>query len=263
MNQTSPVPDHSPPLSPDAYRALFDHAPDAVLVFDVGGDRLIDANARAAALLACPRDALIGCSSVQLGGAGAPAGRPSIDAAPGLLATAAAGERGPVESRCSDAAGREFPGELRLSPITLDGRSLLRVTLVDVAMRRLEDELRSGLNELLEMIARDAPLEQTLARLALLIESQSPGLYCTVVLLQEDGVHMRAAVGPSMPPEYMQAHDGVAIGPRVGSCGSAMSTRSPVVVPDILSDDRWLPFRHLIAPHGFRACWGPFVHRAF
>ncbi|HEY0859261.1 MAG TPA: ATP-binding protein [Albitalea sp.] len=248
------MPDQPPPLRPDAYRALFDHAPDAVLVFDVGEDRLTDANARAAALFACPRDALVGCSSAELG-AGAPAGRPSIDAAPALLATAAAGERGPVETRCRDAAGREFPCELRLSPVALGGRSLLSVTLVDVAMRRLADELRSGLNELLEMIARDAPLELTLARLALLIESQSPGLYCTVVLLQEDGVHMRAAVGPSMPPEYMRAHDGVAIGPRVGSCGSAMSTRSPVVVPDILSDDRWLPFRHLIAPHGFRACW--------
>ncbi|CAG1018375.1 partial two-component system, sensor histidine kinase and response regulator, partial [Burkholderiaceae bacterium] len=242
-------------LPPDAYRALFEHAPDAVLVFDVDRDRLIDANARAAALFGCSRETLIGQSSAQLGSPDARAGRPTIDAAPALLATAAAGERETVESRCRDAAGREFPAELRLAPIALDGRRLLRVTLVDVAARQLADQLRSGLNELLEMIARDAPLERTLARLALLIESQSPGLYCTVVLLQDDGVHMRAAVGPSMPPEYMQAHDGVAIGPHVGSCGSAMSTRGPVVVPDILSDDRWLPFRHLIAPHGFRACW--------
>jgi len=120
---------------------------------------------------------------------------------------------------------------------------------------KLSIGLRNGQSRLLEMIANDAPLDDTLAALARLIEAESEGLYCTIVLLGDDGQHVKSAVGPSMPPSYLAAHAGVAIGPSAGSCGTAMFTRRQVIVTDILSDPLWEPFRGLIIPHGFRACW--------
>ncbi len=113
----------------------------------------------------------------------------------------------------------------------------------------------AGQGQLLEMMARGAPLADTLLRLALLIEAQSEGLYCTVLLLDEDGVHVRPSVGPRMPPAYLQALDGFAIGPDHGSCGSAMFLKQPVIVGDICSDPRWAPYKLLIEGDGFRACW--------
>ena len=53
-----------------------------------------------------------------------------------------------------------------------------------------------------------------------LIESQSDGVLCSVLLLDEDGVSVRPASGPSLPPAYMAALDGLHIGPAVGSCGT-------------------------------------------
>ncbi len=111
-----------------------------------------------------------------------------------------------------------------------------------------------GQAELLEMIALGAPLNDTLNRLTRLIEEQSVGLFCTIMLL-EDGVHLRAVAGASMPAGYLPTFDGVAIGPDTGSCGTAMFTKRTVIVTDIQSDPLWARYRDAVAPFGFRACW--------
>ncbi|MDC6169024.1 diguanylate cyclase [Paucibacter sp. XJ19-41] len=113
----------------------------------------------------------------------------------------------------------------------------------------------AGQGQLLELIARGAPLAETLQRLALLIEAQSKGLYCSVLLLDEDGIHVRPGVGPRLPPAYLQALDGYPIGPEAGSCGSAMALSQTVVVTDIGSDPRWAAYKSLLEGEGFRACW--------
>ena len=58
-----------------------------------------------------------------------------------------------------------------------------------------------------------------------------------------------------MPDAYNAAIDGIAIGPAVGSCGSAAFSNAPVFVSDIASDPLWADFRELALGHGLRACW--------
>jgi signal transduction histidine kinase len=105
------------------------------------------------------------------------------------------------------------------------------------------------------MIARDAPLEETLEKLVRVLEAQFAGLLCSVLLLDEDGQHVRHGAAPSLPKAYSKAIDGLRIGPKAGSCGTAMYRREPVVVTDILQDPLWESFRDLAQPYGFRACW--------
>lgn len=122
-------------------------------------------------------------------------------------------------------------------------------------LEELAETLRLGQNQLLEMIAKGAPLKDILVRLTLLIEDQSEGVFCSILLLDEDGVHIRSGAGPSLPREYMDALDGFEIGPCVGSCGTAMYRKELVVVSDINLDPLWTPYKDIIAPFGFRACW--------
>ena len=112
-----------------------------------------------------------------------------------------------------------------------------------------------GQAELLEMIALGAPLAETLKRLTLLIEGQSEGLFCTIMLLDEDGRHVHAIAGPSMPPGYLNAFDNLEIGPDAGSCGAAMFKRQTVITTDIATDPHWDGYRDIVAGYGFRACW--------
>jgi two-component system, LuxR family, sensor kinase FixL len=53
----------------------------------------------------------------------------------------------------------------------------------------------------------------------------------------------------------VKAVNGAAIGPRNGSCGTAMYTRRPVVVTDVMTDPLWSDYRELAKICGLRACW--------
>ena len=124
-----------------------------------------------------------------------------------------------------------------------------------IAPEKTEEEFRFGQSKILQKLAANAPLSEILERLVLLIEAQSPGMLCSVLLLSEDGDHVRHGAAPSLPPEYVQAIDGSAIGPKHGSCGTAIYRGEPVVVTDILNDPLWDDYRDLAVANGLRACW--------
>ena len=118
-----------------------------------------------------------------------------------------------------------------------------------------QEALRQGRIKVLEMIAADAPLNDILTRLVLLIEAQLPDMLCSVLLLSDDGNHIRHGAAPSLHERYVKAIDGMPIGPKNGSCGTAMYRGEPVIVTDILTDKLWEDYRDIAAASGLRACW--------
>lgn len=118
-----------------------------------------------------------------------------------------------------------------------------------------EEQFLFEQSRILQRLAANAPLTEILTRLVLLIEAQSPGLLCSVLLLSEDGDHIRHGAAPSLPKEYVDAIDGQPIGPKHGSCGTAMYRGEPVCVTDIASDSLWDDYRELALANGLRACW--------
>jgi PAS domain S-box-containing protein len=125
----------------------------------------------------------------------------------------------------------------------------------DITARKQAESLASGQKNVLELIARGAPLEETLTTLARIAEAQSEGMLCSILLLDAEGKHLRHSAAPSLPREYTAAIDGVEIGAAVGSCGTAAFTRRAVYVEDIAVDPLWKDYKHVALPHGLRACW--------
>ncbi len=125
----------------------------------------------------------------------------------------------------------------------------------DVTVRRLASEFRDGQAQVVEMIARNAPLPAVFDRVIHVIESQLAGVIGSVLLLDEDGRRLRCRSAPNLPDAYCQAIDGVAIGPEAVSFGAAAYRREAVVVSDIAVDPLWRDHRDLAATHGLRACW--------
>jgi GAF domain-containing protein len=123
--------------------------------------------------------------------------------------------------------------------------------------RAAEDNasFRAGQAQVNEMIEANAPLSEILARLVLLIEAQSPEMLCSVLLLSDDGNHIRHGAAPSLPLNYIRAIDGSPIGPKHGSCGTAMFRGKPVVVTDISTDPLWEEYRGFASAIGVAACW--------
>lgn len=118
-----------------------------------------------------------------------------------------------------------------------------------------EEDFQAGQSRVLKMIAGNAPLSEILTSLVLLIEAQSPEMLCSVLLLSGDGNHIRHGAAPNLSPEYVRAVNGAPIGPKHGSCGTAMYRGKPVIVTDIFTDPLWEDYRDLAAASGLRACW--------
>lgn len=109
--------------------------------------------------------------------------------------------------------------------------------------------------EVLDMIAQDRPLPETLEQMARKIEAISRDGMLASVLLIEDGHRLRHGAAPSLPTAYIEAIDGSEIGPCAGSCGTAAWRRQPVYVSDIQTDPLWVDYRQVAAGAGLEACW--------
>ena len=116
-------------------------------------------------------------------------------------------------------------------------------------------KFRAQQERILKMIAADAPLSKILSNLVLMIEAQSPEMLCSILLLSDDGNHVRHAVAPSLPENYVKVIDGSPIGPKHGSCGTAMFRGKPVIVSDIFTDPLWEEYRNFAWAIGVAACW--------
>ncbi len=146
---------------------------------------------------------------------------------------------------------------------------LLSLVLLCVSLLRMNGEVTQRLHgaallawekSALELIVSPAPLHEVLDGLMLGLEEQAPGALCSILLLDSDGVHLRHGAAPSLPEAYNRAVDGIAIGPAVGSCGTAVYTNRQVIVTDIDSDPLWAPYRELARSHGLHACWSTPIH---
>jgi GAF domain-containing protein len=104
--------------------------------------------------------------------------------------------------------------------------------------------------------ARNAPTT-ALIDLARSIEARGNGSFAaSIMLLQNDRLYHEA--GPGLPAAYCEAIDGIKIGAKTASCGTAAFCGHPIYVPDIAEDVLWAPWPDLadmVIEAGFRACW--------
>ena len=145
------------------------------------------------------------------------------------------------------------PKQSELSAATTQKLSAARP---DVAPPAQDDgQFRAEQERIMKMIAADAPLNEILSNLVLMIESQAPEMICSILLLSDDGNHVRHAVAPSLPENYVKVIDGSPIGPKHGSFGTAMFRGKPVIVTDISTDPLWDEYRNFAWAIGVAACW--------
>ncbi|MGQ0844215.1 MAG: ATP-binding protein [Sporichthyaceae bacterium] len=108
---------------------------------------------------------------------------------------------------------------------------------------------------ILELLAGGAALAEVLTAVTLALESHMPDTRCSVLLYDEAAHRMRNGAAPSLPAAYNEAIDGLPVGPRSGSCGTAAHLGQQVVAFDIQTDARWVGYRELAARYDLAACW--------
>jgi PAS domain S-box-containing protein len=235
--------------SEQRFRTFVDHATDAFFLQD---DRsvILDVNQQACESLGCPRDELVGKTPRDFDPDFTSAMIEELDRKLNAKETVA------FESRHRRKDGSIFPVEVRGRAFWEEGRRYLVSLARDISERKHDEALLEGQKRILELIIQGEPLSHVLTALCRTLEQLAQGdMLASVLLLDADGVHLRHGAAPSLPESYNQAVDGVAIGPSVGSCGTAAYRREAVYVTDIASDPLWAPYTELALSHGLRACW--------
>jgi PAS domain S-box-containing protein len=235
--------------SEQRFRTFVDHATDSFFLQDDQGF-ILDVNRQACESLDYTRDELVGNHPAEF----------DPDVTPAMLKEmhrrVDAGETVAFESRHRRKNGTLFPVEVRGRGFWEGGRRFLVSLARDISERKQDEALLEGQKRILELIIQGEPLPHVLTVLCRTIEELAQGeLLASVLLLDADGVHLRHGAAPSLPESYNRAVDGLAIGPSVGSCGTAAYRREPVFVSDIASDPLWAPYVDVALAHGLRACW--------
>lgn len=125
----------------------------------------------------------------------------------------------------------------------------------DITERKRAEEAVLGQKRILEMVARGAPLAETLDALMALIEWLRPGVVCGIMQVSEDGTRFERGRGATLPAAYHDALVDAALArPYLGPCGQAADLNAVVVVSDIAADVEFTPeWRELALSCGFQS----------
>ncbi len=136
----------------------------------------------------------------------------------------------------------------------------LGLMLEDVTARVRSQRIQAGERHALEMLAAGEPLSAILTAIVRAIEAASPDTMASILLLDETGTKMLLGAAPSLPAEYNAVVHRRPIGPRAGSCGTAMYRGQPVFAVDVETDPLWEEYREVARQHGLRSCWSYPIH---
>jgi formate hydrogenlyase transcriptional activator len=108
--------------------------------------------------------------------------------------------------------------------------------------------------KLQKLIFAGSSLSEVLTLIAQLVESKAEGMFCTIWLPDEDGKELYCVAAPSLTGFSAQVGT-MTVGPKGGSCGTAVYRKEPVYVTDILTDPIWENYRDRMLPYGIRSVW--------
>ena len=140
--------------SEQRFRILVEHAPEAIVVYDLDLDRFIDANSSAQRMLGLSRGELLNKGPFDLYSAEQPDALPLGLMVEEHLRRAMQGEPILVERNVRRADGTVIPCEVRLVRLPMEGRRLVRSGIVDISERKHSEQELLGYRDHLEELVQ-------------------------------------------------------------------------------------------------------------
>jgi diguanylate cyclase (GGDEF)-like protein/PAS domain S-box-containing protein len=246
----------------ERYRALVENAPEAIVVFDIDHNRLVDANEKACTLFNLSYARLMTVGPEQISPKMQADGLPSFGIRRGYVDRALKGEHPTFEWMHVDSQGREIPCEVRFSRLPSADRRLIRATITDITERKRSETLAFAQNRILETIAASEPCERTLRAICRSVEKINTGFLAAILALDEKSQSLGISQAPSLPDSLALCLDHVEIDSASITCGAAVHHRQDRFCRDIATEPAWKSPLRSCPELDIAAAWSFLVHGA-
>jgi len=244
----------------ERYRALVEYAPEAIVVFDIDENRLVDANDQACGLFNLSRKRLLSIGPEAISPKMQPDGTPSFGINRGFIDRALDGEHPTFEWMHQDSEGREIPCEVRFSRLPARDKRLIRASITDIAERKRSESIAFAENKILEMIAASTPQDRTLRAICRSVEKISDDFRAAVMQLGARRRTLSVAQAPSLPEPLRLLLNFVNIGADSIGCGAAVHFAEDRFTANIARDKAWKSHKKQLADDDIAAVWSFIVH---
>lgn len=127
--------------------------------------------------------------------------------------------------------------------------------LIERHWRKQAQRRERARNQVLELLAKGAPLGEILETIIRDVEYEHPQMLCCILLMDEDEKRLLFGAAPSLPDIFNVQVNGLEIGPEAGSCAMADFRRERVIAEDLRTHPYWAPCRETMEKAGLRSCW--------
>ncbi|WP_182103491.1 bifunctional diguanylate cyclase/phosphodiesterase [Niallia taxi] len=133
----------------------------------------------------------------------------------------------------------------------------------DVTQQNYMEFLVKEQNKILKMIVDGTNYTTILDEIVSIVEKVAKGSHCSVMIADKEQNKLYTASSPKLPSEFATFINGIPIGPKSGSCGTAAYFKQRIIVSDIAVDPLWEDYRDEALAHGLKACWSTPVFDSF
>ncbi len=153
--------------------------------------------------------------------------------------------------------GSLFWNEVSITPIYDDKKVLTHFVGVqnDVTARKMEEFFKMGQSHVMDMIIQYEPVERIADKIIETIETAIPNCMGSILLLKKEDNTLHKLAANNLPQGFVNAIEGVVIGPKKGSCGTAAYLKEEVIVTDISNDPLWEDYKEIALTNNLKACW--------
>jgi diguanylate cyclase (GGDEF)-like protein/PAS domain S-box-containing protein len=239
-----------------AFQEFFRHVPDAALLIDMTapGCPVVDCNRRYLQMIGYRSEEVIGLTAPDLSTAQDPERyRQILPSLPTYFESLLNRDSVTYEGRLRRKDGSLGIIQVLQYAVQVDGKHLAMTLVHDKAADEQRNTLDRDRNRVLEFIARDAPLEESLRTLAFLTENQIEASLCSIFLYRSGRLFNGAA--PNLPANAFLPPEGIDVALTIGPLSEAASLRQAVIIENLSTLSPVLQRRDSGIPNRSGACW--------
>lgn len=153
--------------------------------------------------------------------------------------------------------GTMFWNDVTITPVRNEENKLTHFINVqnDVTAKVKEEYLKDKTRKILELIVQNNPLKAISYKIVEALETHFKDCVASILLLDTEHKTLHNLAAPNLPKSFSNYIDGTKIGPKLGSCDTAVFLRKEIIISSIPINFLWKNYKKVALKNGLKSCW--------